>query len=150
MAEKRNIYLDTNYNSCWSLLDDVSTEELKGEIPLLTKKKFEQNKTIQRLHNELEVTRAKLRTVSEVLDRRDKAQLIKEFKLSDEHRSLIKEIYWEIENPYNSLNIEDVIRILGWQKPNDEPSDEQVEEAAKLLKEIPMALRELFKGIEKG
>lgn len=95
-------------------------------------------------------------------DRRisERKQFIRDnFILKEEHKKLLKEMeflgMWlgdtvsigaDGKRPFgNSFMYEDIVRILGWEKPNDDLSNEQMEEARKLLEELPLALNEIIK-----
>tara|TARA_R110000868_G_scaffold13556_5_gene63073 strand:- start:514 stop:1020 length:507 start_codon:yes stop_codon:yes gene_type:complete len=57
-------------------------------------------------------------------------------------------IYAEGKRPFgNSGYMKDVARILGWKLPNDDLSDEQYEQANKLLEELPYALNNLLSSL---
>ena len=137
------MYLDMGYSSMWSLLDKVPTGELKAEIPLLKEKSREINGQLNDLNRKHQRISANLSVLEEVIENRYMTELRDNFKLTDDHRKLVSNIYWHDKNPYHSLRIDDVVKILEWKKPNDEPSNEQIETAQKLLKEIPMALEEM-------
>lgn len=144
----RPMAFDQNYPMMWSLLDGVTTEQIREEVPRLEEKIRTYNGQISEAERYRSHLRSKLRVLEELIERHESKKLREEFKLTEEHKKIIKEINWEAERPYEYMETRDVCRLLEYKKPNDDYSDEQYDQALKLLKEIPIAVNRFFRGDE--
>lgn len=91
------------------------------------------------------------------LDRRweldHEARIHREYRLRPEHVTMAKAVafaYMDFRNlrPFgNSDWRRDLAKVLGWELPNDDLSNEQHERADRLMRELPLALKELLAGI---
>lgn len=145
MAE-RPLVFDSGYHMMWSLLDNVTPAQIKAEIPLLEDKMKKANSQITDLNNHRRVWASKLNVLRELIEREESKNLKENFKLTEDHKKIIKAINWEVEDPYGYMKVKDVCELLEYKKPNDEYSDEQYESALKLLKEVPIAVNRFFTG----
>lgn len=145
MAERPRAF-DSGYHMMWSLLDSVTPAQIKAEIPLVEEKIKKANSEISDLNNFRQIQASKLSVLKQLIEREEAKNLRENFKLTEEHKKIIKAINWEVEDPYNYMRTSDVCELLGYKKPNDDYSDEQYEAALKLLKEIPIAVSRFFNG----
>ena len=144
----RSMYLNTCYNMSHSLLDTVPTDQLIAEVPLLEEQIKVLNFEINKANDSRSSILSKVRTLKDVIERRADKELKNNFVLTDDHKKLLAEIDWHCYNPYDCLQIEDVVTILGWEKPNDDPSNKQIADANKLLKELPLAMTEIMDNLK--
>lgn len=145
MSERPKVF-DTGYHMMWSLLDNVTPAQIKEEIELIGEKLKKANAQIADLNSFRNLQASKLRVLREILEREDNKNLRENFKLTEEHKKIIKAIQWEVDNPYNYMETRHVCELLEYKKPNDDYSDEQYAQANKLLKEIPIAVSRFFNG----
>lgn len=145
-GSKRSIYLDTNYAMSWGLLDDVPTDQLGPEIKRLEAKQSELNEQINDLKRLRSNVSSKIRTLEETISRRRYKLLKENFKLTEDHKKIIRSMNWECNDPYRSIDTRRVCELLDYQKPNDDYSDEQYEQANRLIDEVPIALAKFFGG----
>ena len=142
--DKRNYKLDMGYESMWSLLDDVSNEEIISEEKLITEELSTINKKISALQSNLLNKNRKLIVLSSILEERERIYLIKNLIVTDEHKKLLAEIDF-LCNKDIYIEIRDVAKILNWELPNDDLSNEQYATAERLIKELPFALNKIIK-----
>ena len=158
---KRNYKLDMGYESMWSLIEDLSSEELKEEAERLKNEIYENNKKEREFQ---ENKGRKLRKLSvlkeileEILEERENRVLAKILP-TNEHKKLLKRMSFKEykdggdyvfigcdgKRPFRNSDVyRDVAEILDWKLPNDDLSDEQREKANRLLKEYAsLVLRE--------
>lgn len=147
MADRPRAF-DSNYAMMRSLIDGVTATQIREEIPRLEKTIRTYDSEIGERERYRSQLHAKLRVLKEILENHEMKKLREEFKLTEEHKKIIKEINWEVEKPYEYMETRDVCRLLEFKKPNDDYSDEQYDHALKLLKEIPIAVNRFFRGDE--
>ena len=144
----RSMYLDMCYNMSHSLLDTVPTDQLIAEVPLLYDKASALNLVAGEANENRNHILSKASTLKEIIERRANKELKNNFVLTDDHKKLLAKIDWHRYNLYDRLEIEDVVTILGWEKPNDDPSNKQIADANKLLKELPLAMTEIMDNLK--
>lgn len=135
-----------SYESMWSLLDDVSSEDIKMEADELSTKIKEYRKKREEIEKILGNITHKLSVLDKILSNRRTKEIRDNFRLTDEHRVLLSKMKFDKEKnyiPYN--NYEEIAKILGWQIPNEYVSYSQSERISRLFEELPLALEELCK-----
>ena len=137
---------DSGYHMMWSLLDGVTPAEIAAEIPRLEKAIREDDMNIRKINDARSVRHSKLRVLEELTERHHKKKLQEEFRLTEDHKKVIRSINWEYHDPYNYHRLGEVCEILEYKKPNDDYSDEQYEAARKIIEEIPIAVNRFFGG----
>lgn len=145
-SEERPRAFDSGYHMMWSLLNKVTPTQIKAEIPRLEQQIQDCNSQINGLNDVRRVKASKLSVLKQLVEREDAKNLRENFKLTEEHKKIIKAINWEVNDPYGYMKVKDVCELLEYKKPNDDYSDEQYDAALKLLKEVPIAVNRFFTG----
>ena len=158
---KRSYKLDMDYESMWSLVEDLSSEELKEEAERLKNEIYENNKKERELQENGKRKLRKLSVLKEILEERENRVLSKIIPTC-EHKKLLKRMFFrEYKNggdyvfigcdgkrPFGNSNVyRDVAKILNWKLPNDDLSDEQREKVSQLLKELPFVINKILTNL---
>lgn len=160
-TSERSYRLDMGYEFMWSLIEDLSSEELKNEAERLKNEISTKNKEQKKIQTTKEEKTRKLDVLNRILEMRESTILAKT-EPNEDHIKLLKQMYFEEfknggdlvfigcegKRPFGSRNIYmDVAEILEWKLPNDDLSDGQRKQADQLLKELPFVINNIFKNL---
>jgi hypothetical protein len=143
--DTRPLGLRMAYESMWSLLDDISSEDIERELERFKALQTSLHKERSAIDDKLWKIDQRRHVLEETLDNRYRARLRAEFKLTDEHRILVSLIWWDGMIPKFSFSYEELAQKLGWKLPNEYVSDEQTARLKTLIDEVPLALEVLTK-----
>lgn len=150
---EKNIEKDTRpmglrmaYESMWSLVDDVSDDDIEKETKRLEEVSKQYYKKIRTLQDILNTITRKLSVLKEITENRYKQKLRKDFQMTPEHKTLISRIDFGDFDRKPSVygSNEALAKLLGWELPNEYVSTEQEKKLKKLIDELPVALAELL------
>lgn len=113
---------------------------------------------INQVEDQLFKLKNELRQVKEDEKELEQKQLIENFILNKDHIKLLKQMKFlgmflgdtvcigvDGKRPFgNSYIPRDIANILNWKLPNSDLSDEQLKQANKLFKELPLALNRII------
>lgn len=138
----RPLGLKMGYESMWSLLDDVSTDELMTERERLGELSRGLKGKANEISRKLDTISRKSSVLVEVIGNRKWKQTSDNFKLTDQHKTLVKLLYFGRldTTPQLGYSYSELAKKLGWQLPNEDVSDEQREALEHLIYELPLAL----------
>lgn len=139
----RRLQLDMSYESMWSLLDEVPTEDLEAEVKHLADKAQTNARAKGDLEDKNSRISSKISVLNEVVRNRKRAELRKTLKPTEEHNKLMSLVSEDavrkiIEGYFDDYRY--LARELEWKLPNDDLSDEQAESMDELLEELPIII----------
>lgn len=141
--KKRPYQLDMAYESMWSLVDDVSTDDLIIETGHLSKDMKIIRAEITAKEYLLQRKSWKRDTLESIIRDRKRVELAHGFIPTEDHKTILSHIDWECTYPLNPSPV-DVCEWLNLVKPNNSYSDEQIRYAEKLIEGLPFALSYLL------
>ena len=120
------------------------------------------NKEKKKRIDQSEFINSQISSIDYALNEHKRKRLLK-IEVTDEHKKLLSNMdfkgMWygdtvsigaDGKRPFgNSSVYSDVARILGWELPNDDLSNEQVKRAEELLDELPYALNKIIQSTPK-
>jgi hypothetical protein len=144
----RKYQLDMNYPSMWSILDDVSDKEIEEEKKIIGEKMVEINKQYIKYRDEYQNLAAKANVLEQTLSERKRVKTAEKLEITEDHLKLLKYSgisQWKGHDELYFPDYKQVAEILEWKLPNDDLSDDQYEEAKKLIYEMPFVINKIIK-----